>query len=133
MTWKTNIAEVEEQIQRWSWERTDYERGRRHISVALGNVEANRHPFDVELTRVPPGAAPCPVHAHSGMWEFFLIVSGRGEVSRNGQTAQVGAGDCFMQPPGTQHRVRNASMDEDLAYYVIANEVDASETTKHQP
>ena len=133
MTWKVNIDEVEEEIQRWSWEDAQYERGRRHLSVALGNAEGSRHPFDVELTRVPPGAAPCPVHSHTGMWEFFIIVSGRGEVSRDGETSFVGPGDCFMQPAETRHRVRNASADEDLVYYVIANEVEDIETTKHQP
>lgn len=133
MTWKVNQDEVEEQLHQWSWEGTAYERGRRHISVALGNAEGSRHPFDVELTRVPPGAAPCPVHSHSKMWEFFVIVAGRGEVSRDGERALVGPGDCFMQPAGTRHRVRNASPDQDLVYYVIANEVEDVETTKHQP
>lgn len=133
MTWKVNTAEVEEQIQRWSWEGAHYERGRRHLSVALGNTEGSRHPFDVELTRVPPGAAPCPVHSHSGMWELFLIVAGQGEVSRNGETFAVGPGDCFVHPPGTQHRVRNASPTEDLLFYVIANEGAGGETTKHRP
>lgn len=133
MPWRTNIEHVKEEFQRWSWEGTQYERGRRHVSVALGNVAGAHHPFDVEMTRVPPGAAPCPVHSHSRVWELFIILSGRGEVSRNGQTAAVGPGDCFMQPAGTRHRLRNASGEEDLVYYVIANEPGASETTKHQP
>ena len=133
MTWKVNVEEMEEEIQRWSWKDGQYERGRRHVSVALGNTEASRHPFDVELTRVPPGAAPCPVHSHSATWEFFVVVSGRGEVSRDGETAIVGTGDCFVQPPGTRHRVRNASAEEDLVFYVIANEVEGCTVTKHRP
>ncbi|MEW6751260.1 MAG: cupin domain-containing protein [Candidatus Latescibacterota bacterium] len=133
MAWKVNTEEVGEQVQRWSWEGAQYERGRRHLSVALGNVEGSRHPFDVELTRVPPGAAPCPVHSHSALWEFFLIVAGQGEVSRNGETFAVRPGDCFMQPPGTQHRVRNASATEDLLFYVIANEGGVDVCTKHRP
>lgn len=130
MCWKIHIDDGPEQHQIWSWEGHDYERYRKHLSVALGNDGS--HPFDVELTRVPPGAAPCPVHEHSAMWEFFLIVSGTGEVHRNGQTAMVRAGDCFVQPAGTRHRVRNASDTEDLVFYVIANE-SSGETVKHQP
>ena len=130
MTWKIHIDDVPEQHRAWSWEGHDYERYRKELSVAFGNDGS--HPFDVEFTRVPPGAAPCPVHEHSAMWEFFLVVSGTGEVHRNGETATVGAGDCFLQPAGTRHRVRNASDTEDLVYYVIANET-PPEVTKHEP
>ena len=130
MCWKIHVDDVPEQHQAWSWEGHDYQRYRKHLSVALG-YDGN-HSFDVELTRVPPGAAPCPVHEHSAMWEFFLVVSGTGEVHRNGETATVRTGDCFVQPAGTRHRVRNASDTEDLVFYVIANEA-SGETAKHQP
>ena len=130
MTWKIHTDDVPEQHQTWSWEGHDYERYRRHVSVALGNDGS--HPFDVELTRVPPGAAPCPVHEHAAMWELFVIVSGTGEVHRNGELTTVGPGDCFVQPAGTRHRVRNASDTQDLVFYVIANEA-PGETTKHLP
>lgn len=133
MAWKINTDEVTEQEQRWSWEGTAYQRFRRHISAALGNQEGSRHPFDVELVRLRPSQAPCPVHSHTEMWEFFLIVSGQGEVHRNGEIHAVGAGDCFVQPPGTRHRVRNASGKEDLVFYVIANEAEGVQTTKHLP
>jgi mannose-6-phosphate isomerase-like protein (cupin superfamily) len=131
--WKTNIEDVPIEEQRWAWEGHDYERSRQNISVALGNNEATPHPFDVELTRVPPGAAPCPVHSHSGWWEFFIVVSGQGEITRNGETFAATAGDSFVQPPGTQHRVRNASETEDLVYYVIVNEDPENTGTKHTP
>jgi mannose-6-phosphate isomerase-like protein (cupin superfamily) len=132
MPWKINLAEVPQQHQVWSWEGVRYERTHQHISVALGNAKENPHPFDVELTRVPPGAAPCPVHSHTGWWEFFIVVSGQGEISRNGEAFEARAGDCFIQPPNTRHRIRNLSQTEDLVYYVIANEDPASQTTKHQ-
>lgn len=131
--WKVNIEDVAEERQQWSWEGHDYDRYRRHLSVALGNRNEAPHPYDVELTRVPPGAAPCPVHSHGGWWELFVIVSGQGEVTRNEETFAVGPGVCFMQPPGTRHRVRNASPSEDLVYYVIVNEVSENPTTKHAP
>lgn len=67
------------------------------------------------------------------MWEPFIVVSGVGEVSRNGEICGVRAGDCFVQPADTQHRVRNASPDEDLVHYVIANEVEGGTAAKHRP
>ena len=133
MTWKINLDQVPGQHQIWSWEGANYERTHQHISVALGNGEEHPHPFDVELTRVPSGAAPCPVHSHTHWWEFFIIVSGRGEISRNEEIWEAGPGDCFVQPPGTRHRIRNLSQTEDLVYYVIANEDPANQTTKHRP
>ena len=133
MTWKINVDDMAEQVQRWTWESGAYERYRRHVSVALGNTAQSRHPFDVELTRLAPGQAPCPVHAHSTVWEFFIIVSGHGEVHRDGETHAVQAGDCFMQPAGTRHRLRNASDSQDLLFYVLANKVEESQTTKYLP
>ncbi|MCC7263395.1 MAG: cupin domain-containing protein [Candidatus Latescibacteria bacterium] len=132
MPWKINLDEVPKQHQVWNWAGAQYERTHQHISVALGNTKESPHPFDVELTHVPPGAAPCPVHSHTRWWEFFIVVSGQGEISRNGELFEVGPGDCFIQPPNTQHRIRNRSQTEDLVYYVITNEDPASETTKHQ-
>ncbi len=128
--WRIHLDDVPEEHQQWSWEDHDYERFRKRISVALGNDRS--HPFDVELVRVPPGAAPCPVHEHSTMWELFIIVSGTGLVHRGDETSTVTTGDCFMQSAGTRHRVRNASASEDLVFYVIANET-LTETVKHLP
>ena len=62
--WKINLDDVPEEHQKWTWSTGNYERYRRHVSVALGNTSETPHPFDVELTRLPPGARPCPVHSH---------------------------------------------------------------------
>jgi mannose-6-phosphate isomerase-like protein (cupin superfamily) len=120
--WKINLNDVPEEHQLWSWRNGNYERFRRQVSVALGNTRDNPHPFDVELTRLPPGARPCPIHSHSYRWEFFIIVSGQAIVQREGESIKAVKGDCFMQPAGTRHRIRNASETEDLVYYVIASE-----------
>ena len=120
--WKINLKDVPVEHQQWHWQDNTYERHRQHISVALGNTKDNPHPFDVELTRVPPGARPCPVHVHSHQWEFFIIVSGKAIVQREGETVEAVVGDCLMQPAGTRHRIRNSSETEDLVFYVIANE-----------
>ena len=131
-TWLISQNDIEEEHQQWSWEDGNYERFRRHLSVALGNTEADPHPFDVELTRLPPGAKPCPVHAHANRWEFFIVVSGTGHVHRNGEIVDVKAGDCFMQPGGTRHRIWNASDTEELTYYVIANEVESDSVERFE-
>ncbi len=121
--WIVNSETLPEEHQVWSWKDGNYSRFRRHLSVALGNTEENPHPFDVELTRLPPGAKPCPVHAHGKRSEFFIVVSGAGRVHRNGEVVEVKQGDCFMQPGGTRHRITNTSESEDLVYYVIADEI----------
>lgn len=130
--WKVNINDVPTEHREWSWESGNYDRYRQNISVALGNSEEARHPFDVELTRVPPGQKPCPVHEHSHWTEFFIVVSGTGEVTRNDEKARVGSGDCFIQPAGTRHRIANASETEDLVYYVIANEHPNDSVIRHE-
>ncbi len=130
--WKTNLNDVSTEHQQWSWESGNYERYRQHISVALGNSEDEPHPFDVELTRVPPGCKPCPIHEHSRMWELFIVVSGNGEVTRNGEKVTVGPGDCFIQPAGTRHRIANASDTDDLIYYIVANEDENDSGTRHE-
>lgn len=122
--WKINLDDVPEVHQMWSWKNGSYERFRREVSVTLGNTGESPHPFDVELSRLPPGARPCPVHSHTHRWEFFIIVSGRAVVDREGESTEAVTGDCFVQPAGTRHRIRNASESEDLIYYVIASEHD---------
>src|SRR6516164_4870385 len=63
---------------------------RRHISEALGaprdaGVAGGGHPFDVELTKLPPGATNFPFHAHAAQWEVYLVLSGSGQL-RAGDT-----------------------------------------------
>ena len=59
--WLINIKEMTEEHQLWSWGDGNYERYRREVSRALGSTKENHHPIDVELTRLPPGAKPCPI------------------------------------------------------------------------
>ena len=55
------------------------------------------------------------------------------KVYRDGREQDVLAGDCFIQPAGTRHRIRNASDDEDLVFYVVANEVKNEKTERIIP
>ncbi len=113
---KINESEIEE-IARQS--RTGkYGLHRKDISGAL---ETTGQPFEVEWVRLPPGKINFPCHAHQVQWEFYLVLRGHGTVRRNDHTFEVGAGDAFVQPPGTAHQIHNTSETEDLIYYVIAD------------
>ena len=103
-----------------------YESFCKNVSVALGgrpraNEPGDPHPFDVQIRRLPPGAAVCPYHAHTAQWELFIVLSGQATVRRNGEMHSVSAGDAFVHPPGTAHQITNASSTEDLTFYIIAD------------
>jgi uncharacterized cupin superfamily protein len=98
---------------------------RRNITQALGatpdaGLPGGGHPFDVELSRMPPGATNFPMHSHAAQWEMYIIRSGSGEIRVNDSTIPLGAGDIFMCPPGDAHQLKNTGT-EDLLYYVIAD------------
>jgi uncharacterized cupin superfamily protein len=98
---------------------------RRHISEALGaprdaGVAGGGHPFDVELTRLPPGATNFPFHAHGAQWEVYIVIRGSGELRAGDTVVAVTAGDSFVCPPGEPHQLKNTGT-ADLLYYVIAD------------
>jgi mannose-6-phosphate isomerase-like protein (cupin superfamily) len=93
---------------------------RRHISLALGSKKdtgawSGGHPFDLELTRVPPGTANWPYHTHSAQWELYVVLSGQGKVRTPEGEFEISPGDCFTQPPGEGHQIRNPGR-EDLIF-----------------
>jgi len=95
------------------------------ISMALGRKADSsdaleRHPFDVELTRIPPGKKLCPYHSHSAQWEFYQVVSGTGSVRDASGTTPIEAGDAFIFKPGEAHQLINDG-PEDLVYYCVAD------------
>ena len=97
----------------------------REISVALGREETSldlnkRHPFDLTLARIPPGAAYCPYHAEGAQWELYLVLSGRGKVRDAGGITEVATGDSFLFKPGEAHQLSCAG-EQDFVYYVIAD------------
>jgi uncharacterized cupin superfamily protein len=97
----------------------------RQISEALGrkprSTDLNeRHPFDVEICRVPPGATPYPYHSHSAQWEFYHVISGKGIVRHEGGTTSIETGDAFIFKPGEAHQLSN-DWSEDLVLYVVAD------------
>jgi uncharacterized cupin superfamily protein len=78
------------------------------------------HPFNLELTRVPPGKAPCPFHSHTSQWEMFVILRGTGTVRAGRSRRKVRAGDIFIHPPGEAHQIINTGR-RDLVFYIIAD------------
>jgi uncharacterized cupin superfamily protein len=79
-----------------------------------------RHPFDVEILRVPPGQTPYLYHSHSAQWEFYHVISGTGIVRHEGGKTAIVAGDAFIFKPGEAHQIINESA-EDLVIYVVAD------------
>jgi uncharacterized cupin superfamily protein len=97
----------------------------KQISEELGRKPQStdlreRHPFDVELVRIPPGKSPYPYHSHSAQWEFYHVISGKGTVRHKDGTTSVEPGDAFIFEPGEPHQLINDSA-EDLVLYVVAD------------
>lgn len=95
------------------------------ISLALGRKPAStdlkeRHPFDVEICRIPPGKTACPYHSHSAQWEFYHVISGKGFVRHQNGTTPIEPGDAFLFQPGEPHQLTSDATSE-LVVYVIAD------------
>jgi uncharacterized cupin superfamily protein len=109
----------------WSSPKGKFAGASQSISEALGrkpqSLDLNdRHPFDVEILRIPPGSIPYPYHSHSAQWEFYHVISGSGEVRHAEGTTEVEAGDAFLFKPGEPHQLINNS-DGDMVIYVVAD------------
>jgi len=97
----------------------------KQVSEALGRKPLStdlkeRHPFDVEILRVPPGKSPYVYHSHSAQWEFYHVISGSGFVRHKDGTTPIETGDAFIFPPDDPHQVTNNG-SEDLVLYVVAD------------
>ncbi len=114
------LAEVE-----WESPKGNFKGAGREVSIALGRVPEStdlleRHPFDVEILRIPPGKAPYPYHSHSAQWEFYHVISGRGVARDADGETDIEPGDAFVFKPGEAHQLRNTG-DEDLIVYLVAD------------
>jgi uncharacterized cupin superfamily protein len=120
---KVNINDVKEEP--WQSPGGKYAVSFTGISEALGREPSSldlskRHPFDLEVNRVPPGKPNFPYHAHSAQWELYLIISGKGIVRHKDGRSEVVPGDAFIFGPDEPHQIINSG-EEDLVYYVIAD------------
>ena len=120
---KVNTRDIQEES--WTSPKGKFASIDKELSVALGRAPEStdlslRHPFDVEICRVPSGKAVCPYHSHSAQWEFYLVISGTGRVrDANGLTA-ITSGDAFIFKPGEAHQIINDS-NGDLTLYIVAD------------
>jgi uncharacterized cupin superfamily protein len=109
----------------WTSPKGAYAGCSKQVSVALGHdpksgEASNRHPFEVELCRVPAGKKACPFHSHSAQWEYYHVLAGHG-LMRHAEGAQpMGPGDVFVFPPGDPHQLTNTG-EEDLVVYIVAD------------
>jgi uncharacterized cupin superfamily protein len=97
----------------------------KEVSEALGRQRDSlhleeRHPFDVEITRLTPGTSICPYHSHSAQWEFYHVISGTGVARHEGGKEPIAPGDAFLFKPGEAHQILNDGA-EDLILYVVAD------------
>lgn len=109
----------------WSSPKGNFAGTGKQVSEALGRKPLStdlkeRHPFDVEILRVPPGKSPYVYHSHSAQWEFYHVISGRGIVRHKDGTTPVETGDAFIFPPDDPHQITNDGSD-DLVLYVVAD------------
>jgi uncharacterized cupin superfamily protein len=126
---KVNTNELNEY--QWASPKGKFAAAGKEISEALGrkrdSTDLNeRHPFDVEILRVPPGKTPYPYHSHSAQWEFYHVISGTGIARHEGGHTPIAPGDAFIFKPGEPHQIINDSADDLLLYVVADNPIGES-------
>jgi uncharacterized cupin superfamily protein len=126
---KVNTKDIEEVT--WASPKKKFVGAGKEISEALGRDPKStdikeRHPFDIEILRVPPGKTPCPYHSHSAQWEFYHVISGKGAVRHKEGTTPIETGDAFLFQPGEPHQLINDSQDDLLVYVVADNPIGES-------
>jgi len=110
----------------WSSPKGKFSGAGKGVSEALGRQPLStdlmeRHPFDIEILRIPPGQTPYPYHSHSAQWEFYHVVSGQGVVRHKDGTTAVEAGDAFLFKPGEPHQLLNNGTTDMIVYVVADN------------
>ena len=105
--------------------------GDKEISIALGRKPSStdlmeRHPFDVEISRIPPGKALCPYHAHSAQWEFYHVISGNGLVRHVDGATEIEPNDAFIFQPGQPHKITNNGPAVLIIFIVADNPIGES-------
>jgi uncharacterized cupin superfamily protein len=120
---KINIRDIAEES--WASPSGKFGGAGKEISIALGRKAFStdlkeRHPFDVELARLPPGKTAYPYHSHSAQWELYHVLAGKGIVRHKDGTTPVGPGDAFLFPPEEPHTLSNDGT-EDLQILIVAD------------
>ncbi len=98
----------------------------RNVSLALGGLPntgtwGGGHPYDLQIRRLPPGAAVCPYHLHLAQWELFVVQRGEAIVRTPDGNFPVRAGSVFVHPPGVPHQLTNTGRS-DLEVLIVADQ-----------
>jgi len=120
---KVNVRDIPEHP--WTSPKGKFASHDRELSIALGRKQDStdlleRHPFDVEICRIPAGKTACPYHSHSAQWEFYHVLAGAGQVRDGGGLTPVASGDVFIFKPNEPHQLINDGQ-EDLILYIVAD------------
>ena len=120
---KVNVNQLKELT--WASPKGKFAGAGKQVSEALGRKPFStelmeRHPFDVEICRIPAGKAPYPYHSHSAQWEFYYVISGSGLARDDDGRHPIQSGDAFIYPPNEAHQLINTS-GEDLVLFVVAD------------
>jgi uncharacterized cupin superfamily protein len=120
---KVNVEQLDEFV--WTSPKGKFASVSKLISEGLGRKDSStdlmeRHPFDIEIARIPPGKMNCPYHSHSAQWEFYHVISGSGLARDEAGRHPIKAGDAFIYKPGEAHQLINNSEDE-LVLFVVAD------------
>ncbi|HXI83582.1 MAG TPA: cupin domain-containing protein [Verrucomicrobiae bacterium] len=120
---KVNTKDIQEYS--WSSPKGKFAGAGKGLSEELGRNPKStdlmkRHPFDVEILRIPAGQTPYPYHSHSAQWEFYHVISGKGVVRHKDGNTDIETGDAFLFQPGEAHQLINNS-SVDLVIYVVAD------------
>jgi uncharacterized cupin superfamily protein len=126
---KINMKDIAEES--WTSPKKKFGGASKEISVALGrkplSTDLNeRHPFDIEICRIPPGKSHCPYHSHSAQWEFYHVISGKGIVRHTDGTTPIEAGDAFIFGPDQPHQLTNDGSQDVILYIVADNPIGES-------
>src|SRR5881409_3135773 len=96
---KVNLNDIPEKPWRRNGLTDKFASFAKHISVGLGREPESfdltkRQPFDLALYRIPKGKSLCPYHSHSAESEFYMVISGNGQVRHKSGVTEVAAGDA---------------------------------------
>ena len=120
---KVNLRDLEDFS--WASPKGKYAGSGKEVSEALGRDPDStdlekRHPFDVEVARIPPGKTNYPYHVHSAQWEFYQVIAGTGSVRHKDGDTRIEPGEAFLFKPGEPHNILNDGA-EDLVLFVVAD------------
>jgi uncharacterized cupin superfamily protein len=120
---KINTKDLKEDT--WVSPKGKFSGAGKQVSEALGRQPAStdlreRHPFDIEICRIPRGKSAYPYHSHSSQWEFYHVISGTGMVRHQDGNDTIVPGDAFIFEPGQPHQI-TSDASEDLILYIVAD------------